>query len=107
MDSVLDVLVARNRRIDRHRPEIDSAVHASCLAESLLPKVHRGIEAAHAVVADRYDRRFFRPRVHDFLRKDFIDQRTTLDASNFVFVLRTYVDQAHGALLHQSGNLGR
>ena len=65
------------------------------------------IEAANAVVADRDDRRFLRPRIHDFLRKHLIDQRATLDASNFVFVLRTYVDQAHGALLDQRGNLGR
>ena len=64
-------------------------------------KISSGIEAAHAVMADRNDRCVPGPGLHDLLRQRLIDQNAAGDMRDLIFLGATHIQQFDSALPQQ------
>ena len=96
--------IAGDRGVDGPGPEVDTAAHAAGLGESLLAQVHRGVETADAMMANRDDGPVLWPRVYDLFRERLIHERAALDSRDVIFLRSSDIDQSDGVLLHQGSH---
>src|ERR1700680_2275722 len=94
--------IPRNLRIDLDRPAFDAACHRFCALDTLLPEPHRGIEAAHSVVAIANHFVRIEQRIQVGWERTEWDQLCAWNLAKVVFPLRADIDQQQFVAAHDA-----